>query len=345
MTNISIRPTFLYTIQEMTAQEPFVPSHLILVSIHTRQGFRVGDHKTPDEAAYASFLQDLETTLMKADANVVDEDKDEIPYPDTKLAKKYLELKGKESDLLDNSGKYTVAYVEVYRWFLRHCKSLEGTGGAIGPPHSIDTQVLVDKVAQYPVNLDPQIFNCTTWEEVVRTQMDVEEKGYITRGDTVRFWGNLGIRHAYLKNRKPTPIHSVGKLVGELISSVLSVSEEGLLRNADNNKRICTLSSVYVSLLDLELEQGDRDFLYAKGRAQTIDWIKSRTVTEPATEKSASDESREKPDLDAAEEAAKLENAISAKGEAKRQSRQSRWVRRLKRPWTLLRKQSDDADR
>lgn len=55
-----------------------------------------------------------------------------------------------------------------------------------------------------------------------------------------------------------------------------NVAEETMLRDPNNAKRICILTTKYIGLLDLKMEQGDRDFLFEIGKKQTIAWIKDR---------------------------------------------------------------------
>ena len=61
-----------------------------------------------------------------------------------------------------------------------------------------------------------------------------------------------------------------------MINSMYNVGEEGLLRDPSNAKRICSLRTKYVGLLDLKLEQGDKDFLYALGKRDTIAWLRQK---------------------------------------------------------------------
>lgn len=83
-------------------------------------------------------------------------------------------------------------------------------------------------------------------------------------------------RHAYMKNRKPKALDTLSSLGGEILNAMHNVAEESLLRDPNNAKRICSLGTKYVGLLDLELEQEDKDFLYALGKRDTIAWIRMK---------------------------------------------------------------------
>lgn len=75
--------------------------------------------------------------------------------------------------------------------------------------------------------------------------------------------------------RKPKKIASLTGLDGEVLVNIMEVTEEGLLRDPNNAKRICFLSTKYIRILDIGLEQGDKDFLYAQGKKDTTAWLKT----------------------------------------------------------------------
>jgi len=236
----------------------------------------------PDQAAYATFLQDLEQrTYEKSSANNVTDTKqdaielEEIEYPNTKLAKAYLKKKEKELKIFEDSEKFENAHIEIISWFTLHSESL--TEGDSNHPHAIDTAVAIEKLHEAPPkgSVHPGIFGYSSWDVVMHV-MDTGDKGYITRVDQGKFWEKWGIHNAYLKNRKPKRISSLASLAGEVLNSIMNVAEEGLLRDPNNAKRICSLSTKYVGLLDLEMEQADKDFLYELGKRDTIAWLSER---------------------------------------------------------------------
>ena len=200
---------------------------------------------------------------------------DDIPFPDTKLAKAYLAKKEAELEVFDDIEKYEDAYVEMCRWFIFHSNVI-GVDSHVHP-HAVGTTALLKTFLSDPPrgNFSPDIFGYPSWEHLVN-ELDVGKEGYITVTDVGKFWEQWGIRHAYMKNRKPKPITSLAGLGGEMLNSMYNVAEEALLRDPMNARRICSLGTKYVGLLDLELEQEDKDFLYAIGKRDTIAWIKKR---------------------------------------------------------------------
>lgn len=200
---------------------------------------------------------------------------DDIPFPDTKLAKAYLAKSDKESKVFHEYEKYEDAYVEMCRWFILHSSAI-----GVGPhvhPHAIGTAAVLKTFLSDPPreSFSPNIFGYSSWEQLV-DKLDVGREGYITVSDVGKFWEQWGIRHAYMKNRKPKPITKLAGLGGEMLNSMYNVAEEALLRDPNNAARICSLGTKYVGLLDLKLEQEDKEFLYALGKRDTIAWIKKR---------------------------------------------------------------------
>lgn len=244
-------------------------------------GFRASDDEAPDEAAYATYLVDLEKRLRIQASSVrgavISRESyfDDIPFPDTKLAKAYLAKRDAELEVFDDIEKYEDAYVEMCRWFLVHSNVI-GVENDVHP-HAVGTTALLKTFLSDPPrgHFSPDIFGYPSWEHLVN-EMDVGKEGYITVTDVGKFWEQWGIRHAYMKNRKPKPITSLAGLGGEMLNSMYNVAEEALLRDPMNARRICSLGTKYVGLLDLELEQEDKDFLYAIGKRDTIAWIKKR---------------------------------------------------------------------
>ena len=76
-----------------------------------------------------------------------------------------------------------------------------------------------------------------------------------------------------MKNREPKTIDSKTSLAVEILESMYNVFEENLLRDPNNAVRICSLNTQYVNLMDINLQQGDKEFLYKLGKRATIEWI------------------------------------------------------------------------
>ena len=51
-----------------------------------------------------------------------------------------------------------------------------------------------------------------------------------------------------------------------------------MMRDHSNAFRSCTLSSHYVGLMDLELEEADKEFLYMVAKNDTLKWIKNHSA-------------------------------------------------------------------
>ena len=54
--------------------------------------------------------------------------------------------------------------------------------------------------------------------------------------------------------------------------------EEEILQDPANAERCCVLDTKYVGTMDLDLEQGDKEFLYEMGRVETVRWVKNRAA-------------------------------------------------------------------
>lgn len=50
------------------------------------------------------------------------------------------------------------------------------------------------------------------------------------------------------------------------------------MRDPANAARCCVLDTKYVGTMDLDLEQGDKEFLYEMGRLETRRWMKKRAA-------------------------------------------------------------------
>ena len=243
-------------------------------------GFLLSEEESPDEAAYATFLQDLEEKAERSARNEVVEKApqlEEIPFPDTKYARAYLAKKEKDLKVFEDSFLFERAFISMCTWFITNSDALT-TESASGHPHAFDTDVVIKLLKKTPPKdfVTPDIFGQSSWDDVMHV-MDSGDKGYITRVDQGKFWEKFGIRNAYLKNRKPKNITSVTDLAIELLSSVALVTNtESLLRDPNNAKRICSLNTKYIGLLSLKMEIADKQYLYELGKRDTIAWVKDR---------------------------------------------------------------------
>lgn len=165
----------------------------------------VGFPSTTDEAAYATYLEDLEARLRQNSQRNVSLAQDvdarggeKIPFPDTELARSYLKKKDEEIGIVERSVKYEEAYVELSMWFLLHSKTLGSI--ALDCPHAIGNEVLIKTFQESPPNIHsgPALFGYNSWKDLVEKGMDHDGFGYISRSDIGRFWDRFGIRYVGL---------------------------------------------------------------------------------------------------------------------------------------------------
>ena len=203
-----------------------------------------------------------------------DQEPDEkTPYPNTKLANAYKKKMEAAGQAISDNSKYEFAYADLLAWLVSHTDTFS-KAKIDDHPHAIRNDILLQLLnEESPRNCHPELFGLKSWGEFV-DKMDGDRKGYVTRSDVSKFWENYEVRNAFLKNRKPINISSLGDLAGQTFNSIFTVNEETLLRDPHNAARVCNLSAKYVHTLCLELEQDDRDFLCALGKRDTLAWIK-----------------------------------------------------------------------
>ena len=63
-----------------------------------------------------------------------------------------------------------------------------------------------------------------------------------------------------------------------IVWAPIKSNEEQILRDPENAVRCCVLDTKYVGTMDLDLEQGDKEFLYEMGRVETVRWVKNRAA-------------------------------------------------------------------
>ena len=85
----------------------------------------------------------------------------------------------------------------------------------------------------------------------------------------------FGVRNAFMKNRKSVPLEGFPQILSQIMRSFTTVIEEPMMRDHSNASRSCTLSSHYVGLMDLELEEEDKEFLYMTAKRDALKWIKN----------------------------------------------------------------------
>lgn len=237
-------------------------------------GFRVSSDSSPDQAKYSSHLSDLQKRLsVTSYAELTTNRNEEIPLPDTKRARTYLKKKNAKRQGLLDGPKYEHAHVEMLCWMLEHWARMAAHQEDVHP-HGILSIVLIRNLKEFPPREQfcPEVLGLFSWDEVVEV-LDFDGKGYITRADMGKFWEKYGVRNAYMKNREPKTIDSKTSLAVEILESMYNVFEENLLRDPNNAVRICSLNTHYVNLLDINLQQGDKEFLYKLGKRATIEWI------------------------------------------------------------------------
>ena len=242
-------------------------------------GFRISADESEDQAGYACYLDKLEEKLTHGRGESCHPSV--LQYPNTPIARAFLERKAedreqKKGSCLDNT-LYEKAYVEMLRWMIANLADGESFTHSDIHPNAYITSNILSKLITNPPNapFSPETFNCFSWDDVI-SKMDVAKKGYITCTDMGKFWCEYRVKHAHLKNRDVTEIRGKKHLIAELFNSMHVVFEENLLRDPDNAARTCTLRTHYVGLLDLELTQADKEFLYKSGRDGTLDWLQHK---------------------------------------------------------------------
>lgn len=156
-------------------------------------GFRVSSDESPDQAAYATYLNDLGMKLKSRSlGNSLDEETGEsenIQFPPTKKAKAYSKKRDSEAETLQNASKFEDAYVEMTKWMLLHMAENDSCSLH---PKGIDSTILVRVAEKNPPGepCKPQLFGCTSWGDVVQI-LDNGGKGYVTFSDIGIFWGKI----------------------------------------------------------------------------------------------------------------------------------------------------------
>lgn len=252
-------------------------------------GFRITNSEDPDNFAYSAFLSGLEKKLGTNFSNSNSKDKEaetnkdeevQTALPDTKLARAYLKKTKLEHHLVKNQQIYEESFAEFCRWFLCHSFSLQShrVQGKY-PPQAIPTHAFLEILKEYPPSkeLSYQVLGLESWEEFAHG-IDIEAKGYFTKTDINMFWERYGIRDAHMKNRASTAIKGIGSFLQGIVWAPIKSNEEQTLRDPANAERCCVLDTKYVGTMDLDLEQGDKEFLYEMGRVETLRWVKKRAA-------------------------------------------------------------------
>ena len=235
-------------------------------------GFRLCSFRSPDQMQYAC------KEALEKDGHDSDE-YDDIPFPHTKMAQAYLRgERERRSSQLGNPSMYDDIYALSLLWMVKYSASLCDENPMV--PRSISTSLMIKALNNDPPQFQPQILGFSSWEELVAS-IDEGRNGYITISEISVFWGELGVRSAYMKNRKPHQVHSAMTLLLELINSMHTVSEERLLMDPENVRRTCVLNTKYVDTMDFDLEPGDKTYLYELGKRDALRFLKKRAKEIP----------------------------------------------------------------
>ena len=201
----------------------------------------------------------------------------EIPLPDTKYGRDYQKQLEIAEKVIEDTSKYDFALAEMINWSA--CQiDVFFADPVVDHPHAIKADLMLKQLYKFPPKeFTPELFDCKNWEELV-AQLDKAGKGYITRVDIAKFGESRGVRNAFQKNRKPRTINNIRSMVVETLQSILTFNDETLLRVPVNAERVCTLHTKYIGLLNLDMEQGDKDYLYALGKRETLGWLKAASA-------------------------------------------------------------------
>lgn len=246
-------------------------------------GFRLTNDDSLDQMAYSSFFDRVkEKTYIKQleksnrnDDDYAEESSNEIPLPDTKLAQKFQKAQKEDEHLRAKSQTFELAFVEMHRWLLHHGASLRGEDPI--HPQGISVELCLQTLKADPPKepFRPDTFGFRVWEDMI-AEFDNGGKGYFTRTDMSVFWDRFGLRQAYLQNRKSTDINTIGEYVSQMVWSSQLMHDEHILRDPVNAARACTLDTKYVGTMSFEMEDADKEYLYALGKAKTVAWINNR---------------------------------------------------------------------
>ena len=201
----------------------------------------------------------------------------EIPLPDTKYGRDYQKQLEIAEKVIEDTSQYDYALAEMINWSV--CQiDVFYKDPVVDHPHAIKADLMLKQLYKFPPKtFTPELFDCKNWEELV-AQLDKAGKGYITRIDIAKFGESRGVRNAFQKNRKPRMINNIRSMVAETLQSILTFNDETLLRVPANAERVCTLHTKYVGLLNLDMEQGDKEYLYALGKRETLSWLKAASA-------------------------------------------------------------------
>lgn len=240
-------------------------------------GFRVSDSFDPDDLAYVSALESMLSQHSGDDEDLVEED---LPYPDTKKAREYLEKFKEEESSLENTHKYETAFVDFSFWLFANADSIYQRDTNVGGgPHSLSISAMVEQLKESPPGdgFRPETFDLETWEDLM-ARFDTSETGTFIRSDYSRFWGSYGVHASEMGNRKPKKIKSITSKILEIILSLQTLQEEYLLSDESNKVRTCSLDCKYVGTLDFDIEKEDKEFLFRLGEKDTSEWVKKRAA-------------------------------------------------------------------
>ncbi|EJK62560.1 hypothetical protein THAOC_16823 [Thalassiosira oceanica] len=247
-----------------------------------------------EEFQYYTALMNIQQGL---DLNDLSRDVDKIPFPSTPKAKSHRERS--EDKHAETNEKYVEAYIEMIRWVIAHSSHFDSSQ-ANGSPQSINTDLLVHLLHTDPPGkqFHPDVFGMASWSSVINA-VDQGSKGFvILRKDVGSFFEKYNVNTHELQNRRATSISSAGDLGGGVLQALFSAQTGQVFKDESNAKRICPLSTVYIGTFDADMQQKDKDYLFAVGKCMVLTWMhkkypkaQEQTLSIPSLELSSHDSS------------------------------------------------------
>ena len=146
-----------------------------------------------DDAAYAGWVKNMESKIrlernVKASGTEEEEVKHELKLPDTRLANAYSKKKESASAKIECMFKYEMAYASLLNWMVCHVDVLLAQP-VHGLPHAMYCHILIKQLKKTPPpDCSYSLFGFYSWDEFAAA-LDGGKKGYITRPDVSKFWG------------------------------------------------------------------------------------------------------------------------------------------------------------
>jgi predicted acylesterase/phospholipase RssA len=152
-------------------------------------GFRVTNDESPDDAAYAGWVKNMESRMrlerLNSGRTHDQEVKRELEFPNTRLANAYLKNKESAIDKIESLFKYEMAYAEMLKWMVCHAEVLSAQP-VDDHPHAVYCSVITKQLKKTPPDCSYSLFGYFSWDEFTAA-LDHGKKGYITRMDISKF--------------------------------------------------------------------------------------------------------------------------------------------------------------